>query len=201
MSAATVQPARGALVTVGATGVRESLTFQFNPESVRRTYQPNVVGGGTGARSVAVRFAAAATESITLQCFLSSLQPSGAAPYGVAPQLAALTTMLNPPTSQVAQAEQALATGTIEVAPPLAPLLLFVWGGRPAVPVQLTGVDVTEQLFDTDLWPVRATADLSMRALTYSDVAAASPAFAQSLVNQREIERLAAAAFTPGGGW
>jgi len=48
---------------------------------------------------------------------------------------------------------------------------------------------------------VRATADLSMRALTYSDVAAASPAFAQSLVNQREIERLAAAAFTPGGGW
>jgi hypothetical protein len=187
-------------VTVDATGVRASLTFQFNPESVRRTFQPNVVGGGTGARSAAVRFAAAATEVIAVQCFLSSLSAPGAAPYGVAPQLAALTTLLNPPTSEVVQAEQLLAAGTIEVVPPLAPLLLFVWGGRPAVPVQLTGVEVTEQLFDPGLWPVSATADLTMRALTYSDVAATAPAFAQSLVSQQALERLAATAFTPGGG-
>jgi hypothetical protein len=189
--------ARGALVTVTATGGRTSLPFQYNPETLRRGYTPNTVGGTPGLRSGNVRYAAAATETLDVECQFSAVDAIGgtgpAAAYGVAPQLDALTLLASPTTATVRAAERLLATGTIEIAPAVADLLLFVWADR-LLPVRLVSVTVTEQFFDSGLWPVRATVALSMRALTWSDVGPESPAYQQYLVNQQGRESLAALA-------
>lgn len=189
--------ARGALVTVSAAGARASLPFQYNPETLRRGYTPNTVGGTAGLRSGDVRYAAAATETLDVECQFCAVDAIGgsgtAASYGVAPQLDALTLLASPATATVRATEALLASGTIEVAPAVADLLLFVWSDR-ALPVRLVSVTVTEQFFDSGLWPVRATVALSMRALTYSDVGPASPAYQQYLVNQQGRESLAALA-------
>ena len=55
-------------------------------------------------------------------------------------------------------------------APP--PVLLFVWGSRRVLPVRVTELHVTEQLFDDVLTPTRAELAVTLQILKKADLAA-----------------------------
>ena len=52
------------------------------------------------------------------------------------------------------------------------PMTLFIWGPGRIVPVRVTDLVVTEQLFDAALSPVHAEAQLTLRVLTPAELAA-----------------------------
>jgi hypothetical protein len=81
--------------------------------------------------------------------------------------------------------------GVIEVIPPEAPLTLFVWGPKRVLPVRITGFSITEQFFDTNLNPIRATVSLSMSVLTYQDLGLVSVGGALSMAHQVTKEVMA----------
>jgi len=193
---------KGAIVVVAADGSKRSLSFQYNPDTLHRTLEPNTVGGRPGSRSRAVRFAGAATETITLDCRFSAVDAidAGKLGDGVAPQLAALAILTYPSSSDVLSAQRMLDAGTVEVLPAIADRLLFVWGGTRVVPVQIMSATIVEEMYDRHLIPVLATVTLTLRAVSYSDVDETNQSFSEFIAYQQKLESLAAQAFTAGGG-
>ncbi|HET8926877.1 MAG TPA: hypothetical protein VFN24_03510, partial [Microbacterium sp.] len=93
-----------------------------------------------------------------------------AADLGIHPELAALELLVQP-TSEALQGNDSIARGgTLEVLPIETPLLLFVWGPNRVVPVRITDLSITEDAFDANLNPIRATVSLGMRVLTVDDL-------------------------------
>lgn len=191
---------KGAIVAIAADGTKRSLAFQYNPDTLQRSLQPNTVGGHAGSRSRAVRFAGAPTETITLDCRFSAIDAidAGNVGQGIAPQLAALALLLYPKSADVIKAQAMLDAGTIEVVPALADRLLFVWGANRVLPVELTSATIVEELYDADLVPVLATVTLTLRAVSYSDVDESNGSYAAFLSYQQGLEGLAGSAFTGG---
>ena len=196
---------KGALVTVDALNPPpQTIAFQYNPDSLRRTLQPQVVGGEQNDRSQMVRFSGAPIETFTLEIELDSVDLSGVADVtvasdGVLPTLYALELLAYPTSSSVNAAAGELSSGEMEIAPAAAPLTLFVFGGRRVVPVRITQYDIVEQAFDQQLTPIRATVSLTMRALSYSDLATTAPGYSQFMVYQQTKESLAPGGRTPRG--
>jgi hypothetical protein len=197
---------KGALVTSDPLNPPpRTIAFQYNPESLRRTLQPQVVGGEQNDRSQMVRFSGAPIETFTLEVELDSVDASGVASTtvqgdGVLPTLYALELLAYPTSGSVTSAAGQLSMGIMEVAPAAAPLTLFVFGGRRVVPVQVMQYDIVEQAFDARLTPIRATVSLTLRALSYSDLATSAPGYAQFLAYQRTKESLAPGGWTAGSG-
>lgn len=198
---------KGALVTVNSSGnPTSSIVFQYNPETLRRRLQPYLASDAqAGERTEAPRFAGAAGGTITVAILLDATYAmnSGAASSsswsGIFPQLAALELLLYPPTSQVTNDQNLIGQGQIEVVPLPVPRTLFVWGPNRVVPVMLSDLDVTEELYDTYLNPVRAKVNLSLRVLTYSDLDADDPGYKQFLAYQQNMQTLAQAVTGTGG--
>lgn len=184
-----VPAVQAALVSLTAGG-KVSIPFQYNPDSLQRTIEPNLVGGRPGARSRATRFAGAPAETLTLECRLAAPDGDG---LGIAPQLAALTLLAYPSTTAVQAAQAQLDAGVVQVNGLMADPLLLVFGSR-AIPVQLTGVTIVEQLHDTALTPVVATVTISLRAVSYSDVDETNPSFGMFLAYQQQLETLSQSA-------
>lgn len=114
-----------------------------------------------------------------------------AAVSGIAPQLSALEMLLYPSSSLVIASTALLLTGTIEILPPEGPLTVLVLGPGRAVPVKVESLTVTEQAFDTLLFPIRASIAIAAQVLTYSDLPAADPGHALFLVHQVLKETMA----------
>ena len=117
---------------------------------------------------------------------------STAVQAGIYPQLALLELLVYPGSQQVLQNDALLAAGMLEIVPMVAPLTLFVWGPNRVLPVALTSLSVREELFDTNLNPIRATLTLSMRALSYSDLAPGTRGYNLFLAYQQAKESMAA---------
>ena len=166
---------KGALVSIDdQTQKSTTVPFQFNPESLRRSVKPMTVGSGAGERSSAVRFSGAASETISLTAQIDAFDglndgDAETMTYGILPQLAALELFAYPSTTDVNTYETQLKSGTINVVPPLAPHLVFVWGKQRVLPVRLESMTITEELFDGNLNPISASVALDLRVLTYSD--------------------------------
>ncbi|HXU45667.1 MAG TPA: hypothetical protein VN783_09080 [Thermoanaerobaculia bacterium] len=187
---------KGALVAIDDSTQQTSvIAFQFNPATLRRKLEPFTVGGQPGDRTELPRYAGAPAETIDVQIQVDATDgladsSASAAAYGVLPQLAAIELLIFPTSSQVIQAETQLSSGAIEILPMTAPRILFVWGPNRVLPVRIVSYGVTEELFDQSLNPLRATVDLSLRVLTYSDVPQSDPDYHQFLAYQQELERV-----------
>lgn len=89
---------------------------------------------------------------------------------GIAPQLAALETLLYPSTGQLTTNHMLSSLGTLEILPMETALPLFVFGQNRVIPVRVTEFSVTEEAFDPNLNPIRAKVSLGMRVLSIDDV-------------------------------
>jgi hypothetical protein len=90
--------------------------------------------------------------------------------HGVQPQLAALEAMVNPTSAQLNTNNMLQSAGTLEIAPMEGPMALFVWSKNRIVPVRVTSFSITEEAFDTQLNPIRATVSLTMQVLSIDDL-------------------------------
>jgi hypothetical protein len=188
---------KGAIVAIDlSTNQRSAIVFQYNPETLTRSLQPQMAGGDPGQRAQAVRFTGAPVETLTLDVMIDATDQlevgdPQAASLGIYPALTALEMLLYPQSQQVIQNNQLLSQGSIEVGPYVAPLTLFIWGGNRVLPVLLTGLSSREELFDTSLNPIRATVTLSMRALSYSDLDSTNKGHQLFLAYQKAKEVMA----------
>jgi len=172
--------------------------FQYNPEQISRSLAPQYSQAG-GGRAEALRLAGPPQETISANLSLDlidQMEQGEAGPLGagIAGYLAAIEMLVYPKSLLVAANQILLATGTMEVIPPVAPLTLFIYGWKRVVPVKMESISITETAHDPSLNPIRADVALSMRVLTYNDLAITHPGYWAFMAHQVIKETLATVA-------
>jgi hypothetical protein len=198
MTASPIAPriVKGALVGLDLFNPLASvIVFQYNPETVTRTLQAQASGDG-GARSEAMRLKGPPIETIKVDVDIEAVDQleagtGTATTLGIHPQLAALELLVYPGSSLVIANTALLATGTIEVVPPVGPFTLLVWGLKRVLPVRLTEFSITEELHDPNLNPIRARVSLGLRVLSYNDLSLTHPGYYLFLTHQIAKETMA----------
>jgi len=192
---------KGGLVLIdpATSAVERIITLQYNPDTVTRTLQPKSIGTEGGDRSEALRLTGPPVETIKLDAEIDASdqlevpdQNSTAVELGIHPQLAALETIVYPPSSQLITNNTLAQLGVLEIAPMEAPLTLFIWSKQRIVPVRLTEFSITEEAFDTALNPIRAKVSLGMRVLSVNDLGFNHKGGSLYMAYQQQKERLAA---------
>lgn len=169
--------------------------FQYNPAEISRTVEPQYSEAG-GGRAEALRLQGPPRETISADITLDLIDQmeagrSGPLGGGIAGQLAALEMLVYPKSLLVAANQILLATGTMEVIPPVAPLTLFIYGWKRVVPVKIGTITITETAHDPSLNPIRADVRLSMTVLTYNDLPMTHPGYWTFMAHQVVKETLA----------
>jgi hypothetical protein len=157
------------------------IVFQYNPDTLNRTLQARTAQAPTQQSnpSLALRLAGPPTETIRMELELDAADQmaSGdgtAQNFGVTPALAAMEMLLYPKSALVIANQILAVAGVIEVIPPEAPMALLVFGASRVLPVRLTELTVTEQLFGASLNPIQAKVGIAVRVLNYDDLGLAS---------------------------
>lgn len=157
--------------------VQRIITLQYNPDTLSRTLQVQGVGGESADRSQALRLKGPPVETIKLEAEIDATDQlefpdnnAEAVQHGIAPQLAALETLIYPASGRLLSNNRLAQSGTLEIAPMEAPLTLFVWSKNRIMPVRLTDFSVTEEAFDPYLNPIRAKVSLGLRVLSIDDL-------------------------------
>lgn len=170
---------KGGLVLVDADTARvlSVISLQYNSDSLSRTLQVQTTGGQAADRVEPVRFKGPAVETFKLEADIDATdqlefpdQNPNAGQFGIAPQLALLESLVQPSAAQLAAVDAQAASGTLEIAPMLAPLAMFVWGKNRIVPVKVTDFSITEEAFDPALNPIRAKVSLGLRVMSTDDL-------------------------------
>lgn len=186
---------RGALVQFMQTfliPLPNVIIFQFNPETMTHSWsQPEAAGGGQAgaagrANPLAVRGMPGESFSFSISVDAADMIADGspvaqaiASTTGVYTRLAALEMLLYPvdssgggglvgSVSAAGASPGGAAGGGVERSIPQSqvPTVLFVWGPGRILPVRVTGLTITEKLYDKLLNPTHADAQLSLRVLT-----------------------------------
>lgn len=196
---------KGAIVGIDIFNPLASVAiFQYNPERLSRSLSPHYSEAG-GGKAEALRLQGPPTETISADIAIDLIDQmeqgeSGPLGGGIAGYLAALEMLLYPKSALVAANQILLATGTLEVIPPVAPLTLFIYGWKRVVPVKLASLSITETAHDPSLNPIRADVSLSMTVLTYADLPVTHPGYWTFLSHQVVKEALATVASVDGLG-
>jgi len=171
--------ARGGIVLVdpGSGMAVRTIPFQYNPDTLTRTLQPQGIGNEPGDRLEALRLKGPPHETYKLDAEFDAaeqLDHPDANPIetanGLYPVLSALELSVYPDVAQLLAEDQMAAAGMIEVAPVEALLTVLVLGHSRVLPVRLTDLTITEEAFDTSLNPIRAKVSISARVLTVDDL-------------------------------
>ncbi len=172
-----------------------TIHFEYNPETIRRSLQPQSVGD-LPDRTEVLRLKGPPIE--TIQCEIEidatnqlAAQDPTAMHLGIAPQLSQLELLIYPSSSVLIANEVLSIVGTIEILPMSSNLTLFAWGTNRVTPVRLTGIEITEEAFDPRLNPIRAKVSLSMRVLNINDVGFLTPAGSLYMAYQMGKESIA----------
>jgi Contractile injection system tube protein len=192
---------KGGLVVLNQAGtaVARSIALQYNPDSLSRSFQVQGAGGeGGGERATPFRLKGPAIETLKVEAEIDASdglefpdQNPNVVALGIGPQLALLESLVNP-TSDALVALNALASsGVLEIVPPDAPLVLFVWGRQIVVPVRVTDFSITEEAFDPVLNPVRAKVSLGLRVMSTDDLGFSHRGGALFMAHLRRREQLA----------
>ena len=191
---------KGGLVLVDpeSAQVQRVISLQYNADTLTRKLQLQEAGGEAGNRTEPMRFKGPAVETISFEADIDATdqlefpeQNASATAFGIAPQLAVLEALSHPSAAQLQRVNSQASSGTLEIAPMLAPLLLFVWGKTRIIPVKLTDFSITEEAFDPALNPIRAKVSFSLRVLTVDDLGFASKGGALFMAYLQGKEKLA----------
>jgi hypothetical protein len=172
--------------------------FQYNPESLTHSWHQPEPPGKAGVESgnpLAVPGLPGESFDFTIYLNADDDVTSGipvlaqvARRAGLSARLAALELMLYPVAATGSTASRAGALlGTVssglgsarsswKLPSSTLPVVLFYWNSNRVVPVRVTTLSVTETLYDQDLNPRHAQAQLGLRVLTPEELAAADPA-------------------------
>ena len=175
------------------------IVFQYNPETLTHTWsQPEAAEPSETTQNwpMAVKGMPGESFSFTIAMDANDEIADGSAPTaaiaevsGVYSRLAALEMLLyptGPAGSGLLGAVSAAAKAATSIAKPsdddqktavpasTLPVVLFVWGPGRIVPVRVTDLTITEQLYNGTLSPTHAEAQLSLRVLTPAELDAAA---------------------------
>ena len=192
-----VDPGSGTLVRV--------IVLQYNADTLTRTLQPQAIGGDGQDRSQPLRLRGPAIETIKLEAEIDATDQlefpdlnARTVQFGIHPELAALETIVYPPSGRLLSNNTLAHLGTLEIAPMESPLTLFAWSKSRVVPVRITDLSVTEEAFDTSLNPIRAKVSLGLRVLSVDDLGFEHPGGSIFMAYLHGKEQLAQQA--PRGG-
>jgi hypothetical protein len=204
---------KGALVELmsafGAS-VPNVIIFQYNPETLRHTWTQTTAPANPAGQSSANPYAVpgepteAFSFSLSMEATDQLADPIAAAATagtGIYTRLAALEMLLFPAKTDAPPAGQGESRPT--PAAQLAPVL-FVWGTGRIVPVRVTSLTINEKLYDEDLNPTHAEAQIELRVLTQTElqwitgmsgtIASMAAAYSQGLRETRATANLGDAA-------
>lgn len=182
MSGHTAAPLRGAFAAYDSQSHiprPHIVVFQYNPENVSRSLQPQSASGSdqTGLELDTLRVSGPPKETMELSIDLDAadqLEKPGDHPltvaHGLGPALASLELLMYPKTADVIERRVRLAAGEVQVASLEVPIALLIWGTSRVIPVKFTSLSITEQAFDTNLNPIRAEASVSLDVLSYENL-------------------------------
>ncbi len=90
--------------------------------------------------------------------------------FGIAPQLATLELMVHPKEESLLGKALSSLLGSSSDAfsftkGPNPPMVLFIWGRKRVLPVNINSLNITETEFSTDLNPIRATAAVNLTVI------------------------------------
>ena len=168
--------------------VASVVVFQFNPEKLTRTLKPQT-SGGAGSIFETQRLKGAPEETIKMELVFDAADALAEGDgitetLGLYPQLSALEMLVYPKSALVITNSVLLAKGVIEVIPPTGPLTLFIWGPQRIVPVQIKEFSIEEQTYDSKLNPIKAKVTLTLKVLSYNDLALVHPGYWIFLLHQ-----------------
>jgi len=187
---------KGAIIGVDlASPLASVVVFQYNPDTLRRTLTAQGAQEG-GSPGEAMRLKAPPREQISITVEIDAtdqLEKSDAQTksMGIYPQLSALEMLLYPKSALVIANEVLKAVGLLEIVPPVGPMILFAWGVKRVLPVRIASFSITEEAFDPNLNPIRASVELSLDVLTYHDLGLLSPGGALHMAHQITKEVMA----------
>ncbi len=193
---------KGALVGVDSSSLSTGIIlFQYNPETMTRRLEPQSMGSEGGDRHEVNRLTGAPKETITLAVEIDASDQleegnPDATSNGISPILSALELLIYPKSSTVSGNAALEQMGNIEIIPPEAPMILFVWGPNRVVPVRITSFSITEDAYDARLNPIRAKVDLSLQVLNYGDYQSTDRGFSLFAAYHIAKERMAPSQIT-----
>lgn len=190
---------KGGIVEIDAESgaIRRVIALQYNPDTLSRTVQPKSAGSESGDRAEPLRLTGPPVETVRLEAEIDAADllergDPGAGEVGIHPNLAALEALLTPTSAQLNELNRLARSGTLEIAPMLGPLTLFVWSKHRVTPVRVTELGITEEAFDANLNPIRAKVSLGLRVLSVDDLGFDSKGGNIFMAYLRTKERLAA---------
>lgn len=187
---------KGALVGLDLFNpVASVIIFQYNPEKVTRSIQPQG-SGENGARAEAMRLRGAPVETIKMDVEIDAVDQlekgeGQTGSLGIYPQLSALEMLAYPKSLLVIANTVLMGLGTLEILPPIGPFTVLVWGWKRVVPVKLTEFTISEELHDDRLNPIQAKVSLGLRVLSYNDLSLTNPGYYLFLAHQVAKEVMA----------
>ena len=191
------------LIDSDTSAVKRIIALQYNPDTLTRTLTGQSIGNDSD-RSQALRLKGPPVETYKLDAEIDAAdqlefpdQNEEIMKNGIAPQLAALETIVYPSSSQLLANNSLAASGTLEIVPTEAPLTLFVWSKNRVLPVRLTDFSITEEAFDPNLNPIRAKISLGMQVLSVNDLGFDHKGGSLYMAYHQQKEQLAAK-FKPG---
>ena len=137
---------KGGIVVVDpeSGAIQRVIALQYNPDTLSRTLQPKSAGADSPDRAEALRLKGPAVETFKLEVEIDAHDmlergDSGAAEVGIQPSLTVLEALISPTSAQLNDVNRLARSGTLEIAPVMAPLTLFVWSKNRVAPVRITG--------------------------------------------------------------
>lgn len=168
---------KGGLVVIDpeSGAIQRIIALQYNPDTLSRSLQPKAVSGESSDRSDALRLKGPAVETFKLEAEIDAADmlergDTTVAEVGIHPSLAVLEALVSPTSAQLTELHRLGASGTLEIAPMISPLTLFVWSRHRVTPVRITDLSITEEAFDPSLNPIRAKVSLGLRVLSVDDL-------------------------------
>lgn len=169
---AASNPVRGGFVLIDPDSGQPVATipFQYNPDTLTRTLQPQGIGNEPGDRLEVLRLKGPPHESFRFDAEFDATDAPDRYPDGLYPVLSALELSIYPTVAQLREEDRLAGQGTIEIAPAESALMVLVLGKKRVVPVRITDFSITEEAFDAALNPIRAKVGVGVRVLTVDDL-------------------------------
>ncbi len=178
---------KGAFVEYGLSIPPLIVAFQFNPETISRDRSNSFyIPGDSAKKAVSFEYfqkfvklkkvregqhVEFGLETISFDIRLDATDKLDKGnpvtqQFGIAPELSTLELMMSPKTDSLAVAELiGLSEGHTFTGNEKPPMLLFIWGRKKVLPVNLTSMKVKEEEFSTDLNPLRATVSVGLTVI------------------------------------